>query len=132
MTDWLSPNPFTSRTSNPSARALEGRWNKLQGQYREKDEQYESLRRDLQIRHGDVRWAPATPKKKLDRLAAQRDKIGDKMFDMLDKHSPRDWMHGVPSWWIYLKLPWADAIRPADEPLSETPPTAHGYREPMR
>lgn len=94
---------------------------------------YEAFHRHLTIKTGgNVRWASATERKKLDKLDAQRERVGEKMFAMLEKHSPRDWMHGVPSWWIYSKLTWADAMKAPGEPLSTSPPAAFGYRESVR
>lgn len=73
-------------------------------------------------------WITKTERDKLDRLEARRDKVGDKIVDLLVRVSPRGeaWLSGVPAWWIKEKLTWEDAVRPTNEPLSVEVPTSWG------
>ena len=73
-------------------------------------------------------WITKTERDKLDRLEAKRDKIGDKIVELLVRVSPRGeaWLSGVPTWWIKEKLTWEDAVRPVDEPLSVEVPLSWG------
>lgn len=73
-------------------------------------------------------WITKTERDKLDRLEAKRDKIGDKIIELLVRVSPRGeaWLSGVPTWWIKEKLTWEDAVRPVDEPLSVEVPLSWG------
>ena len=73
-------------------------------------------------------WITKTERDKLDRLEAKRDKIGDKIIELLVRVSPRGeaWLSGVPTWWIKEKLTWEDAVRPTNEPLSVEVPTSWG------
>jgi hypothetical protein len=115
--------------ANPRGATAE-QWHKLRSDYLEAERAYDDLDNELSYKYGSKHgheWASRIERKKLDQLRKRKDRIGEKMFAILDKVSPRDWHHGVPAHWIYSKLSWEDAIRPANEPLSVAPPTAYGY-----
>lgn len=73
-------------------------------------------------------WLSKGQKTKLDALRAKKDKIGDKIIDLLVQVSPRGdtWLSGVPAWWLREKLTWEDAIRPTNETLSVVVPGSWG------
>lgn len=72
-------------------------------------------------------WLSNAQRAKLEKLREREDKIGEKIFDLVTKISPRDWGRGVPSHWVRRELTWEDAIRPAAEPLSVVVPGSYGY-----
>ena len=76
-------------------------------------------------------WASRGEKTRLKKLEERRNKVGDKIVDLITQESPRGeaWKSGVPTHYLYEKLPWEDVVRPADEPLSSVPPAAWGYSE---
>lgn len=112
--------------TNPRAPTAE-QWNKLRADYLEADRAYDALDIDLSVKYGKREWASRTEQKKLDQLRKRKARVCEKMFAVLDKVATRDWHHGVPAYWVCEKLSWEDAIRPANEPLSVTPPTVYGY-----
>lgn len=75
-------------------------------------------------------WITKGERAKLERLDAREDKLGEKIYDLATKVSPRDWSFGAPSWWVRHKLTWEDAIRPTSEPLSVVPPLSYGSTTP--
>lgn len=79
----------------------------------------------------ELHWLPKGKRDKLERLDAAKDKIGDKIIDMIVRVSPRGdrWLSGVPSHWLRNELTWEDMIRPVNEPLSVVVPGAWGYRD---
>ena len=116
--------------ANASRAPTAEQWNKLRADYLEADRAYHALDNELSYKYGSkhgYEWASTTERKKLEQLRKRKDRVGEKMFAILEKVSPRDWAHGVPAHWIYEKLSWEDAVRPANEPLSVTTPTAYGY-----
>lgn len=113
-------------------RKLQDQWLKLRQQYLELDAKTREIQRALAIKYGDIMWASAADKKKLDALRARERKIEEKMLEILDAVSPRNWQSGAPSHWIYTKLTWQDATRPLNQPLSVTPPLAYGHTVPMK
>jgi hypothetical protein len=76
-------------------------------------------------------WASKSEKTKLEKLDKKRDKIGDKIIDLIVKESPRGemWMSGVPSYWLHEKLSWDDLVRPKGEPLTISPPASYGWTD---
>ena len=74
-------------------------------------------------------WLSKGQKTKLESLRAKKNKIGEKIYELVERISPRDWSSGVPSWWVRSKLTWEDAIRPKNEPLSVVVPGAYGSRD---
>jgi hypothetical protein len=85
------------------------------------------------VKYGSERdarsWASRGEKTRLEKLEKKRNKIGDAIVDVIVNESPRGdaWKSGVPSHYLYEKLPWEDVVRSADEPLSSVPPAAYGY-----
>ena len=59
-----------------------------------------------------------------DAIRVAGDKVGDAMFALLDRISPRPWRTGVPYTWIMLHLTWDDATTAGA--LTVTPPPAWG------
>lgn len=76
-------------------------------------------------------WLSSAERKKSDKLSAQLDAVGDKLFAHIQDISPRDWSYGVPSHWVLESLTYDDVVRPKSEPLSVTPPMAYGARSAM-
>ena len=74
-------------------------------------------------------WLTKGQKTKLEKLRAAKDKVGDKIYELVGRIGPRKWDRGVPSWWVRSELTWEDAIRPIDEPLSVVVPAAPGYQD---
>jgi hypothetical protein len=84
--------------------------------------------------HFEPQWLKKGQRDKLEKLRAAEDKIGDKIVELLVRVSPRGeaWLSGVPAHWIRWDLTWEDAIRPKNEPLSVTPPSAWGGGAPIQ
>ncbi len=74
-------------------------------------------------------WLTRPQQKKLEAFQERADKIGEKIFELVTKISPRDWSYGVPTWWVRRELTWEDAIRPKGEPLSVVVPGSYGSRD---
>lgn len=76
-------------------------------------------------------WLSSAQRNKLEKLRDAQDKIGDKVFDLVLKVSPRGekWRSGVPMWWVRRELTWEDAIKPESEELSVVVPGAYGYQD---
>jgi hypothetical protein len=110
------------------------KWEKLRAEFLTHATAYRQADIDLAVKHGPGHhsWMSRGERAKLDKLAARRDRVQSRMFEMTKEFSPRNWSHGVPAWWIAEKLTFADMIRPISEPLSVTPPLAYGASEPMR
>jgi hypothetical protein len=108
-------------------------WEKLRSQYLALQEEERDYEISLRVRYGDnIKWTSKTEQKKLESLRAKSDKVGKKMFTLIEKVSPRDWSSGVPSHWILKSLDWENVIRPLNEPLSVVPPLSYGATHHMR
>lgn len=113
------------------------RWDKLHVDYEKKYEAARAFEIELRVKYGDRNWrtwAGRGDRTKLERLEAARDKVGDKIVDLLYKISPRGeaWATGAPAWWIRSKLTWEDATRPTGEPLSVVVPAPYGATEGLK
>jgi hypothetical protein len=110
------------------------RWDDLHAAYTQASEVELAYEIELGAKYGhnfQSQWLSKGQKAKLEKLRAAKDKIGDKIVDLLVRVSPRGdtWLSGVPSWWIQSKLTWEDAIRPVGETLSVVVPGAYGSRD---
>src|ERR1700690_1240299 len=74
-------------------------------------------------------WASKGEKSKLQKLEKKKDKIGDKIIDLIIQESPRGetWLSGVPTMYLRRDLPWEDIVRGKGEPLTILPPSAYGW-----
>jgi hypothetical protein len=109
-------------------------WEKLQAQYNATENVLDELRADVSFKYGPggEHWASTGETNKLRKLRDRMSRIGDRMFAILERVSPRSWGQGAPAWWIYSKLSFDDVIRPKGERLSVTPPGAYGQTEAER
>ena len=130
---------FVRTQHSPVARGsatAKARWDALRAAYLTADEVASALRRTLELKYGssNVRWASTGERNRLDKLTERRDKIGNKITELLVKISPRGeaWLSGVPAHWIYGKLTWEDAVRPVGEQLSVEPPLSWGATHAFR
>lgn len=121
----------TFRDNSSLARDRE-RWEKLRADYLATEKAAQDLDMKLSVKYGRSEWASKTELKKLTQLRERKDRIREKMFEITERVSPRDWGRGVPAHWIASSLPWEDVVRPLGEKLSVTPPLAYGHTEPMR
>lgn len=117
----------------PSA-ADKKRWDDLHSAYAKASEAHLAYELELARKYGarfERTWLSVGQKTKLAALQAKKDKIGDKIIDLLVRVSPRGdtWLSGVPSWWLREKLTWEDAIRPKNETLSVVVPGSWGSRD---
>lgn len=106
------------------------RWDDLHAAYARAHEAELAYEIELSAKYGhnfQRQWLSKGQRDKLESLQARKDKIGEKIFELITRVSPRDWSSGVPSWWVQSKLTWEDAIRPANEPLSVVVPGSYGY-----
>ena len=107
------------------------RWDKLRADYLAATAARDELEIEMNSKYGRGHepWWPRSARTKREKLRERQDKIGAKITDLLVRVSPRGetWLSGVPAYWIYEKLTWEDAIRPANEPLSVVVPGAYGY-----
>jgi hypothetical protein len=133
MVPWDRYTYSQIRETNPTS-SDSNRWHKLRADYLTASKTATDLEIALRVRYGNngVHWASKSEKKRLETVKARKDRIGSKMFEILERVSPRHWGSGVPAYWLYEKLSWEDAVRPLHEPLSVTPPLAYGATEPMR
>lgn len=101
-------------------------WQRSQEAYRRAQEALEGVERNLRLQYGDIFWARAGDRKRLDALRARRDRIANQMIGFLIKYSPRGegWRYGVPLHWICAELTFEDAL--TSEALSVVPPLAYG------
>lgn len=107
------------------------RWDTLRAQFLAADEAARAQEIAMRVKWGDAgwrNWASRGERTKLDKLLERRDKIGNKLFELLLRVSPRGeaWRTGAPAFWIHRDLTWEDAIRPANEPLSVVVPAPYG------
>lgn len=106
------------------------RFEQIRERYIQAEEAYQEAEIKLGARWGHARnwktYLKAADRKRLERLSAAKEREKDKFFELLQRISPRDWTYGVPSHWVVEKLPYEDAVRPANEPLSVEPPMAFG------
>jgi hypothetical protein len=77
-------------------------------------------------------WLGAGERSRLDRLSDAKAKAGDAFYEHVRAMSPRDWGSGVPYCWVLESLTYEDAVRPAGEKLSVTPPLPFGATEHLR
>lgn len=115
-----------------ATKADKKRWDDLHAAYAKAAEALQEYEIELSVKYGhrfDRTWLSTGQRNKLDKLRERRDKIGEKIIDLIVRVSPRgeDWLHGVPSFWLREELTWEDAIRPKNEPLSVVVPGAYGY-----
>jgi hypothetical protein len=113
------------------------RWDELHAAQSAKYETRRAYELELGSKHGhhfEPQWLKKGERDKLEKLRAAEDKIGDKIVELLVRVSPRGqaWLSGVPAHWIRWDLTWEDAIRPKNEPLSVTPPSAWGGGAPIQ
>jgi len=108
------------------------KWDTLHAAYAKASEALLAYEIQLGGKHGhkfQTQWLSSTERKKLEKLRDAKEKVGEKIYELVDRISPRRWDQGVPSWWVRERLTWEDAIRPADEPLSVVVPGAFGYHD---
>lgn len=108
------------------------RWDDLHAAYAQKNEDRLAYEIELGSKYGhnfQSQWLTSAQRNKLEKLRDAKDKIGDKIVELLVRVSPRGerWLQGVPAWWIREKLTWEDAVRPVNESLSVVVPGAYGY-----
>jgi len=107
------------------------RWDKLHADYAKAYQASRDNEIALRVKYGDGNWrmwCSRGEKTRTEKLEARRDKIGDKIVDLLVRISPRGeaWLSGAPAFWIRGDLTWEDAIRPKNEPLSVVVPAPWG------
>lgn len=107
------------------------RWDDLHAALAKATEAKDAYDRQLHSHYGryETNWLTKTQRAKLEALRAKEDKIGEKIFELVTRVSPRNWSYGVPSWWVRRELTWEDAIRPKNEPLSVVVPGSWGSRD---
>jgi len=106
------------------------RWDDLHAALEKADAELEELESKLRMKYGmnyQRSWVGRGDQTRLDKLWEKADKIRKKIYEMVERLSPRDWGHGAPSWWVCHKLTWEDMIRPKNEPLSVVVPGSRGY-----
>jgi hypothetical protein len=111
------------------------KFNKLRAKYTTAKAALDAYETQLRGTCGDARgtlWSTPAEKRQRDQLRKRMVNAQDAFFEHLQSISPRNWRHGVPAYWIYESLTFADAIRPVNEPLSVVPPMAYGATEPRR
>jgi hypothetical protein len=111
------------------------RWDDLHAAYAKAEDAESAYGLSFVSKYGsqyERSWLTRGQQKKLEDLRDRKDKIGDKIFELVERVSPRDWSHGVPAHWIRRDLTWEDAIRPKSEPLSVVPPLSYGSSTPMQ
>ena len=111
--------------------ANKARWDVLRASFIVADEAARAQEIAMRVKWGDAswrNWASRGEQTKLEKLEERRSKIGDKIFELLLKVSPRGeaWRTGAPVFWIYHDLTWEDATRPTSEPLSVVVPAPYG------
>lgn len=104
------------------------RWDELHTALAKATEAKDEFDRQLHAHYGryEDQWLTKTQRAKLTALRAKEDKIGEKIFELVTRVSPRDWSYGVPVWWVRRELTWEDAVRPKNEPLSVVVPGSWG------
>jgi hypothetical protein len=116
---------------NMMARASDKKkWDDLRAALAKTDSDLETLESALRGKYGmnyQRSWLGRGDQAKLDKLREKADKIGEKIYEIADRLSPRSWDRGVPSWWVRHNLTWEDMIRPAGEPLSVVVPGSYGH-----
>lgn len=109
------------------------RFDVLRARYAEADRKFRERDVALSVKYGSCyqkSWLSADARERLERASALRDRAGGAFFTYLQRISPRDWGYGVPVHWLYEELSYDDAVRPADEKLSVSPPLAYGAATP--
>ena len=104
------------------------RWDDLHAALEKAHEAVSVYDRQLFAHYGryENNWLTKIQRSKLEALHAKEEKIGDKIFELVTKISPRDWYYGASAWWVRRELTWEDAIRPKSEPLSVVVPGSYG------
>lgn len=113
----------------------EVQFNKLHAAYMAAKAKLDEHETKLRGSCGDERgtlWPTPTEQRKRNQLREKTTKAQDAFFEYLQSVSPRDWSRGVPAYWLYESLTFADAARPVNEQLSVVPPMAHGATSPKR
>ncbi len=118
------------RPSRPRA-ADKKRWETLRASFLAAHEAADDLEIEMRVKYGDQNWRTWSgrgERARLERLEEKASKLGDKLFELLLRVSPRGeaWRTGAPVYWIYSKLSWDDAVRPVTEPLSVVVPAPYG------
>lgn len=118
------------RAAQPKA-ADRKRWDSLHASYLAAKQAADTLAVNMRVKYSDKNWrtwSSRSERTKLEKLEAKRDKLGDKIFQLLLHISPRGeaWRTGAPVYWIYNNLSWEDAVRPTGEPLSVVVPAPYG------
>jgi hypothetical protein len=110
------------------------RWDKLHDDLVQADAAKSDFASNLRVKYGDAvirpsnrHWMSRTERTKLEKLEARVEKAHGRIYELVQRISPRDWGHGVPGHWVTRNLTWEDAIRPANEPLSVVVPGSYGY-----
>lgn len=109
------------------------RFETLRQQYLDADrkrDEHDSALRSKYGRGWRPWWLTAAEERAANRLRNAHDKASREFFGHLQSISPRDWSYGVPAYWLYEKLTFEDAVRPASEALSVVPPLAYGATVP--
>lgn len=78
----------------------------------------------LTFAHGDVAFASAPGRRRLDRLRAAEDRAAQRFYAHLTAISPRRWDTGVGVHWTLTELTFTDAVTAGQ--LTVTPPPAYG------
>lgn len=106
------------------------KWDSLHAAYMKAKAARDELEIEMHVKYGrgNEPWWPKSAKTKFEKLRERQYKIGEQISELILKISPRGdrWFHGAPAWWVYEKLTWEDAIRPANEPLSVVVPGSYG------
>jgi hypothetical protein len=109
------------------------KFDKLRERYLARTKKLDEHKLQIHSKYGDGwsdGWLANADRRKLESERDQVGKTGDAFFEYLTSISPRDWSYGVPSFWLYESLSFADAVRPVDEPLSVVPPLSYGSTRP--
>jgi hypothetical protein len=105
------------------------KWDTLHAAYAKASEALLAYEIELGRKYGhnfQAQWLSAGQLNKFEKLSNAKDKIGEKIYELVERISPRRWDQGVPSWWVRQQLTWEDAIRPVGEPLSVVVPGSYG------
>lgn len=105
-------------------RPVESQWLTLQARYAAASDALTTYRMALTGGYGDYRYAKRSELARLEKLSQRCDRCSNAIFGWLAEHSPRQWLAGVPAWWICTKLTYADAL--TSGALSVMPPVPYG------
>lgn len=89
----------------------------------------QSLLITLECRYGqgNTSYATGTERRFLDSLKKKQDKAFDRLYEWLDKFSPRDWESGISSAWIRDHLTYEDAVTTGE--MANVPRPSYGYSD---